>query len=91
MKLFASDTLKTICSCATPLHLFCKNNKKTEEKQSAALAVLCFLAMLYSALISPRTKLPRMPLMNFTVSGVSYFLAISTASLTATRVGMSLR
>lgn len=41
------------------------------------------------SLISCRTKLPRMPLMNFTVSGVSYFLAISTASLMAAPLGMS--
>ena len=42
----------------------------------------------YSA-VSWRTKLPRMPLMNFTVSGVSYFLAISTASLMDAPLGMS--
>ena len=39
--------------------------------------------------ISCRTKVPRIPLMNFTVSGVSYFLAISTASLMAAPLGMS--
>ena len=42
----------------------------------------------YSA-VSRRTKVPRMPLMNFTVSGVSYFLAISTASLMEAPWGMS--
>ena len=30
-----------------------------------------------------------MPLMNFTVSGVSYFLAISTASLMAAELGIA--
>ena len=39
--------------------------------------------------VSWRTKLPRMPLINFTVSGVSYFFAISTASLMETPLGIS--
>ena len=57
------------------------------QSRAPPCAVLCFFA--YSALISARTNEPRMPLMNFTVSGVSYFLAISTASLMATEFGTS--
>ena len=54
------------------------------QSRAPPCAVLCLFA-----LISARTNEPRMPLMNFTVSGVSYFLAISTASLMATEFGTS--
>ena len=57
-----------------------------EKRDRVPPAPLCRFS--YSP-ISCRTKLPRMPLMNFTVSGVSYFLAISTASLMAAPLGMS--
>ena len=46
-------------------------------------------ALLFYSDNSCREKLPKMPLMNFTVSGVSYFLAISTASLMAAALGIS--